>query len=85
LGGGKEWGISKILRMKIQETDWIYIKKTKFLEMFHDTLLNGLWIVVEPNDDQIFIPLNKIFQVKRGLESYTQRFYRKRITQKSRK
>jgi precorrin-6B methylase 1 len=53
----------------------IQIKKTKSISMLADE--NGVDIFIVKTGDPLFIPSNLVFQVKRGLESYVQRFYRK--------
>jgi hypothetical protein len=52
------------------------IKKTKVVDMSGDAKGVNLKI----NDIySLFIPVRVVFQVKRGLESYVQKFYRKHI------
>lgn len=52
------------------------IKKTQSVEMNGD--IGGVTIkMLKQNGETIFIPVNQVFQVKRGLESYIQKFYRK--------
>ena len=58
-------------------TTLIQVKKTKSVKMYHDTDEFGVWIHIGAR--QIFIPMSKIYQVKRGLESEVQRFYRRKI------
>lgn len=38
---------------------------------------DGVTIHNKLSDRSLFIPIKSVFQVKRGLESYIQRFYRK--------
>jgi hypothetical protein len=56
------------------------IKKTKSVQMDGNEKMVMLSV---PGDkdraDTLIIPMKVVFQVKRGLESYTQRFYRKHI------
>ena len=64
----------------------IPVKQTKSVEMYYETVLNGLWIYMVDgknhvdiiNLGRIFIPMSKVFQVIRGLTSCVARFYRKR-------
>lgn len=51
----------------------IEIKHTKSIRMIGDK--DAVNIVI--GKDDLWIPMKKVFQVKRGLESYVQRFYRK--------
>jgi len=53
--------------------DLIQIKKTKRVEMCGDR--DGVALMI--GSMNVWIPVKIVFQVKRGLESYTQRFYRK--------
>lgn len=57
----------------IMQTEMKLIKKTKSVEMNGDKDGVGLRI----NPVEIWIPMKSVFQVKRGLESYIQKFYRK--------
>jgi hypothetical protein len=54
----------------------IQIKKTKSVEMWGDKseVVIQCW-----GDAQLHIPIKSVFQVKRGLESYTQKFYRRKV------
>jgi hypothetical protein len=64
------------------ETTLIEIKKTKSVEMYHDTVEGGLWLEVihEYNaGGKTFIPLSKLHQVLRGLITEDQKFYRKHL------
>jgi len=51
------------------------IKKTINVNMAGNK--NEVWLSVG-NYDAISIPIKIVFQVKRGLESYVQRFYRRK-------
>lgn len=64
--------------MIFTQTTLIEFKKTKFLKMLHDTELNGVWIVSQPDEEKVFIPINKVFSLQRGIVSYLQRYWRKR-------
>ena len=55
----------------------IQIKKTQNVEMYHDTEGKGLWLHIK--DKKIFIPQSLVFQVLRGLLSWVQRFWRKKV------
>jgi len=76
--------------MKKIDTTLIKIKRTKSIEMYYDTELNGLWIYIYENkylgfsapDGKIFIPMNKVIPAQRGITSCIQRFYRKRTHHK---
>ena len=57
------------------ETKLTPIKRTKSVIMNGDREGVSLW--VSGWDIDKWIPIKKVFQVKRGLESYVQRFYRK--------
>ena len=67
--------------MKTETQDLIQIKKTKSIEMYASK--EGVHLLVMQEIDgregswNIIIPMSKVFQVKRGLESAVQRFYRK--------
>ena len=68
--------------------DLIRIKQTKSVEMYYDEEGNYVYlkmIDVEGMNRVTIIPISKAFQVKRGLESAVQRFYRKkkRLTKKT--
>lgn len=55
----------------------IYIKSTKSVDMLGDEK-EVLLVIHTPNkDERVTIPMRSVFQVKRGLESYIQKFYRK--------
>ncbi len=61
-------------------TTLIEIKKTKSLTMLYDTEAKGVRLFFQDGAivmNDFFIPMSKIFQVKRGLESAVQKFYRK--------
>ena len=67
--------------MKRLTTELIQIKKTKSVEVYFDEKDNGFWVYMQGYNygkQYIFIPMSKVFQVKRGLVSAIQRFYRKR-------
>lgn len=51
----------------------IKIKETKSVAMYADEV--EVHIIIGAN--QLSIPIKSVFQVKRGLESYVQKFYRK--------
>jgi hypothetical protein len=61
----------------------IQIKKTKSVEMYGDK--KEVDVKIYGHDDMgvfygtMTIPIGRVFQVKRGLESYVQRFYRKDV------
>lgn len=55
----------------------IQIKKTKSVEMSGDEKVIKVSVDTVENIYPLFIPMKSVFQVKRGLESYIQRFYRK--------
>ena len=65
-------------------TDLIRIKKTKFLELYWDTELKGIWIYTFPvrsviaplPEEKTFIPLVKTLSLIRGLLSGHQKYYR---------
>lgn len=62
-------------------TDLIRIKSTKSVEMFYDEDSKELYITMVQtvgNFREMVVPMSKVFQVKRGLESAVQRFYRKK-------
>lgn len=55
------------------------IKQTKSVLMFGSEYGVDLTIHAFTNDTQnIKIPMKSVFQVKRGLESYIQKFYRRK-------
>ena len=61
-------------------TNPIQIKKTKSIEMSGNEKM--VLITVPGNKDGadgMVVPIKLVFQVKRGLESYIQKFYRKHI------
>ena len=51
------------------------IKKTKSVEMSAD--IEGVTLFIVKSGEHVWIPMNIVFQVKRGLETATQKFYRK--------
>lgn len=55
----------------------IQIKKTKSVTMLGDE--TGVILQIGQDVVVTTIPMKSVFQVKRGLESYIQRFYRKKI------
>lgn len=59
-------------------TEWIPFKTTKFVKMYHDSELNGAWVVVVKDEEKIFIPTGKELQVIRGLLSHHQKYYRRK-------
>ena len=64
--------------MKLETQDLVPIKQTKSVNMYGDN--KGIWLsMVGYGTDKVYIPISKVFQVKRGLESYVQRFYRRRV------
>lgn len=67
--------------MRKINTEMIRVKKTKSVEMYYDELNKELLLQVknEYRSHNMPIPMSKIFQVKRGLESCVQRFYRKKV------
>ena len=68
--------------MKVNTEELIQIKKTKSVEMLYGPKVDRLSIYVKwrPDGyvDEMVIPMSKVFQVKRGLESAVQRFYRRK-------
>jgi hypothetical protein len=70
--------------MKTETQDLIQIKKTKSISMSANSQVFRIdYFAVEDGGDpqdwrNIEIPLSKVFQVKRGLESCVQRFYRRK-------
>ena len=64
--------------MKKITTELIQFKKTKFLKMYWDTELKGVHLVIKGDEEKVFIPIAKVFQIKRGMETATQKYYRKR-------
>ena len=63
--------------MKITNSELVEIKKTKFVEMYHDPVINCLLIIV--GDEKIVVPVSKIAQIQRGLLTEVQKYYRKHI------
>ena len=66
-------------------SDPIRIKKTKSVEMYYDEdskTVSIICILVSSEGvkyiENINIPISKVFQLKRGLESAVQRFYRRK-------
>jgi len=55
----------------------IKIKHTQSVEMLGDKDKVILAVFHANNSNGISIPMRAVFQVKRGLESYVQKFYRK--------
>jgi hypothetical protein len=53
----------------------IQIKKTKSVEMNYDPASREIFI--GDAYEGMWIPLSKVFQVKRGLETAVQKYYRK--------
>jgi len=73
------------IKMEKEELELIRIKKTQTVEMYYSPIEKSVRVVMKKPDgflDVMTIPINKIFQVKRGLESATQRFYRKGVKSK---
>lgn len=64
-------GMPKMITQELTQ-----IKKTKSVSMAGDT--KGVTLYIERSGEHVWIPKNILFQVKRGLESYAQRFYRKK-------
>lgn len=64
----------------MREKDLIQIKKTKSVLMAGNR--EEVYLSLEESGQAITIPMGKVFQVKRGLESYIQRFYRIKRTKK---
>ena len=67
--------------MKVNETELIQIKKTKSVEMYYDEENDIIRIYVYDENrlyKDIDVPISKAFQLKRGLESAVQRFYRRK-------
>lgn len=62
----------------IVKKDLIQIKKTKSVLMAGNQ--EEVYLFLEESGQSITIPMKKVFQVKRGLESYVQRFYRRKKT-----
>ena len=58
----------------------IQIKKTKSVEMYFDDDNNMITIDIKDGNyiSSVEFPISKAFQVKRGLESAVQRFYRRK-------
>jgi len=63
--------------MKTLNTELVQIKHTQFCKMYWDTELKGIHLVILGDEDKVFIPISKVFQVSRGLMSATQKYYRK--------
>ena len=63
--------------MIIKEENLTQIKKTKRVSMYG--YRGGVEIWMEKYGTKVWIPMNTVFQVKRGLESYIQKYYRKKI------
>ena len=63
--------------MKISKQELIEIKKTKSVAMSADN--EGVTLYLEKSGEHVWIPMSVVFQVKRGLETTVQRFYRKHI------
>ena len=64
--------------METIKEEFTQIKKTKSIEMNGNN--KEVEVIVTGSDNfigSIFIPISKVFQVKRGLESYIQKFYRR--------
>jgi hypothetical protein len=65
--------------MKTEEHDMVKIKSTKTVEMYKEDA--GIWLVIhdrkKSESHNIMIPKGAVFQVKRGLVSYIQRFHRR--------
>jgi len=61
--------------MIIKEENLTQIKKTKSVSMQGNR--EGVEIWMEKYGMNVWIPMNTVFQVKRGLESYIQKYYRK--------
>jgi len=61
--------------MIIKEENLTQIKKTKSVSMHGDR--EGVTLWMEKSGMNVWIPINTVFQVKRGLESYIQKYYRK--------
>jgi hypothetical protein len=53
------------------------IKQTKSIEMLGDETGVSLYVYGQNGNREMFIPMKSVFQVKRGLVSYIQKFYRK--------
>jgi serine kinase of HPr protein (carbohydrate metabolism regulator) len=66
--------------MEVKEIDLIRLKKTKSVEMNYDEIGKDIYLIMfgESGATSVIIPISKAFQVKRGLESAVQRFYRKK-------
>ena len=67
--------------MEIKRVELIQIKKTKSVLMYYDEVNNEIILNMIKDNGAIYdvlIPISKAFQVKRGLESAVQRFYRKK-------
>ena len=60
----------------IRTEELVQIKKTKSVEMAGSEF--GVWIMMLESGQTMFVPISKIFQVKRGLESAVQKFYRRK-------
>ncbi len=59
----------------------IQIKKTKSVDMSGDK--DGIRMIINyPTNEAVYIPAKVVFQVLRGLISYTQHFYRRHETRK---
>ncbi|MCK4824236.1 hypothetical protein KA005_51265 [bacterium] len=74
--------------MEVKESELIQIKKTKSVEIYFDEEYKEVILTmfgqeeIDMGSGEVFgsvtIPISKVFQVKRGLESAIQRFYRKK-------
>ena len=69
--------------MEVKESEMIRIKKTKSVEMYYDEGEGIVSLYICGKEfaadwRRVDIPILKVFQVKRGLESAVQRFYRRK-------
>ena len=68
--------------MELKHEELEQIKKTKSVDMKGNR--NEVELIINGQDDMgifygaIRIPIKRVFQVKRGLESYVQKYYRRK-------
>jgi len=61
--------------MNKQRTELTPIKETKSVQM--SASAEGVTLFIVKSGEHVWIPMNILFQVKRGLETATQKYYRK--------
>ncbi|HZX14956.1 MAG TPA: hypothetical protein VFF49_11230 [Thermodesulfobacteriota bacterium] len=64
--------------MKIITEELTKIKETQSVRMYANENILVLYILKSNGEQVISIPISKVFQVKRGLESYVQKYWRKK-------